>query len=338
MAEKARPLGGITPHVWVIEATHGCNLRCGHCSCRLQPPGEYEFMSEDAWKSAWKVMQEVSPNCRVDICLGGEPTLHPDLPRLIADGRATCPSVQIQVTTNGTILLKGTRTYRELFDAGANVVYTDMYGPRDEFRRLAEESGAPWYFYYSKPKDAPSPWTYHGPDLKIVVLQEQPENWPKSRFRAGLLGTWYNNLDWEAAKRFGLRPVEKPPARRCNQPFCYVPVHVSGQYLLCCQDNMGETAGTFGRVQEGVDGFKRYWFGREIQLIRRRLREKNREDTSQCSRCCITFSRCDYKRWTDEEVNRWWDGERWQPLEEEPGFDRFAKPAKKTGFNLEGDR
>ena len=313
--KKKKPLGKSTPWAWVFELVHGCNLRCGHCSCRLLEPGKYSFMDRETWRNGWGVLNEISPHSRVDICLAGEPTLHPHIVQYLRMARKICPTAQIQITTNGTMLRTGRVVYSELLEAGANIIYTDMYGPQEEFRQLAKASGFPWYEYYDALEGAPSPWTYHGPDLKMIVLQEQPENWPKSRFKAGLMGTWYNHLDWEAAARFGLSPVIKPLTRRCNQPFIYVPVHVDGSYLLCCQDNWGETAGLFGNVHSGVVGFKKYWFGKEMQIIRGRLRNKNRKDTSYCSRCCITFSRCDYIYWKHDPLTKFWDGSNWASIE-----------------------
>lgn len=311
-----RPLGRFTPRVWVIEPTHGCNLRCAHCSCRLDPlPKKYHFISEASWTSAFEIMAKVSPYRRVDICLGGEPTLHPGLVDLLCIARDVNPTAQIQITTNGTMLLSGKIRLKQLLDAGANIIYVDMYGPSDDFKRLAKEAGVLWYEYYNKPKSAPSPWMYHGPDTKMVILQEQPENWPVSRRRANLLGTWYNHLDWDAARKFGLTPVVNAPHRRCNQPFHYVPVDSRGNYLLCCQDNTGETAGMFGNVDSGIDGFLKYWLGETMQTYRRNLMVKDRKANSQCSRCSIAFSRCDLKHYTDEQLSFYWDRQ-WYPFDQ----------------------
>jgi hypothetical protein len=321
--KKRKPLGKTSPYNWVVELVHGCNLSCGHCSCRLDPKGVYHFMDEQTWRETWSIMRKVTPTCRADICLGGEPTLHPRLYDYLRIARELSPDSQIQITTNGTMLMQGKIAYAGLIASGANIVYTDMYGPRKRFIEMAKESKLPWYEYYNRPSGAPSPWTYHGPHVKLIVLQEQPAFWPKSRLRAGLLGTWYNHLDWQAAKRFGLKPVTEPLKRRCNQPFIYANVDSRGNYLLCCQDNTGETSGKFGSVHDGVPGFLRFWYGKELQIIRRRLRDKNRADTSYCSRCCITFARCDYKHWTDEQVNQFWDGAGWQQLpKDEKGSHR----------------
>ena len=312
--KKIRPLGSTSPWVYSIEPVNGCNLRCGHCSRRLNEPGVYRFMSEEIWRSAWDIHAHFVPTTRVDLCVSGEPTLHPDLYNFLKIARSISPLAQIQITTNGTMLRKGVYEIKKLIEAGANIIYIDMYGPHEEFIEMARASQIPWFEYYDAPPGAPTPWRYWGPDLRLVVLMEQPENWPQSRFRAGMLGTWYNHLDWEAAKRFGLEPVTKPLTRRCNQPFLYATISAGGEFLLCCQDNWGETAGLFGSAAEGRAGFLKYWYHREIQIIRARLREKNRADTSYCSRCCWTASRCDFKHWKDQEVSIWWDGKSWQPI------------------------
>ena len=314
--KKVNPLGPTSPWVWSLEPTHGCNLRCGHCNCALDPlPKTYHFMDEETWTAAWQIIGALAPTRRVDLCVGGEPTLNPNLLRFLAIARKLSPLSQIQITTNGTALFKGKYTHRQLLGAGANIVYVDMYAPRARHIELAQASGYPFYEYYDAPQGAPSPWTYHGPDLKLIVLQRQPEHWPKSRFRAGLMGTWYNHLDWKAAARFGLKPVLEPIVRRCNQPFLYVTIDSRGRYLLCCQDNTGESVReNFGSVHTGAAGFKSFWYGETMQRIRRHLREKSRGTASDyCRRCCVTFSRCDFKHWTDQQVGIFWDGQSWRP-------------------------
>jgi hypothetical protein len=165
----------------------------------------------------------------------------------------------------------------------------------------------------------------------MIVLMDPPFRWPKSRYRAGLLGNWYGNLDWEAGKKFGMKPLEKPIARRCNQPFLYVSVAASGAYLLCCQDGLHKSEGRFGNVLDGVPGFQKFWYGKEMQLVRRRLHHKNRADTDYaCAKCNITFSRCDFRHWTETQVNHYWDGENVQQLEHDPGLTRFEKSSENT--------
>ena len=123
-----------------------------------------------------------------------------------------------------------------------------------------------------------------------------------------------------------MSPLAEPLVRRCNQPFLYVTVSASGEYLLCCQDGMQVTKGRFGSVAEGVEGFHRFWYGREMQTVRRRLRLKNRADTDYaCRKCNITFSRCDFTHWKDEDVGKYLDRDGWSALPSEAGVDRFMK-------------
>lgn len=317
--KKIKPLGMSSPYAWVIEPVYGCNLSCGHCSHALDKEKKFLFMDEKTWIATWTILNKISPTVRVDLCLSGEPTLHPDLVEFLAIARGISPYSQIQITTNGTMLLQKKVSYKKMLDAGANIVYTDMYGPHQKFIQLASASGYPFYEYYgiNRPLDAPSPWTYHGPDLKLIVLQEQPENWPKSRFKAGLLGTWYNNLDWEKAKQFGLHPIVQPLSRRCNQPFIYIPVNYKGDYLLCCQDNCHESENLFGNVHNGEEGFLKYWYGKKLQSFRKNLRIKNRAGNEFCQRCGITFSRCDYLHWTEDEIGKTYMGNgKWKGIGE----------------------
>jgi len=327
--KKIKPLGSTSPIVWSIEPAFGCNLKCDHCCADLIPKSNNNKMNELVWKRTFEILNEVSPTVRVDLCgFVGEPTLNDELLTLLPVARELAPLTQIQITTNGTKLLSGKYKMKDLLDAGANVLYVDQYGPHERYEQLATESGYPFYSYYNKPENAPSPWKYHGPDLKIIVLMDEPSTWPKSRLRAGLLGNWYGNMNWDrgtAQKNFNMRPLEKPLTRRCNQPFLYVTVASDGSYLLCCQDGLQVTKGKFGNVLDGVDGFKKFWYGEEMQTIRRRLRYKNRADTPYaCNKCNVTFSRCDLKHWNESEIFKYWNGTDWTQLKDEPGVDRFV--------------
>jgi hypothetical protein len=273
-------------------------------------------MAAETWVNTFKIINEVSPTIRVDLCgFVGEPTLNDHLVEWLPIARELAPRVQIQITTNGTMLKAGKVTYADLLNAGANIIYTDQYGTHEQFEKLARESGYPFYQYYGPDGEKmPTPWKYYGPHVKLIVLMDHPGTWPKSRLRAGLLGNWYGNMNWDRGKRFGMKPVEGPLQRRCNQPFLYVTVAASGNYLLCCQDGLQVTSGKFGSVNEGMDGFKRFWFGQEMQTVRTRLRNKDRTTSYACAKCNITFSRCDFKHWSDDQVGQFWNGQSWQPL------------------------
>jgi hypothetical protein len=228
--------------------------------------------------------------------------------------RKCAPYAQIQMTTNGTKIASGDLTYKDLFGAGANIIYVDMYAPEKKHVKLAEESGYYWYRYLDAPKDAPGAWSYHGPDKRFIVLMQPPIRWPDRRKSLGRLGTFFNHLDWKAAEPFNLFPVTEPIARGCSQPFKYVSIKVDGSYELCCQDFFAETAEFLGNVSEGVEGFERFWFGEFMQEHRLHLRNKDRAWSPYCSRCNITFSMADWRMWEDDALKYYWNGNSWLPL------------------------
>ena len=139
---------------------------------------------------------------------------------------------------------------------------------------------------------------------------DPPYKWPKSRLNANLLGNWLGNLNWKKGKRYGMKPLEEPIKRRCNQPFINVTVSARGEYLLCCQDGMHMTEGWFGNVSEAREGFLNFWYGKKLQSFRRTLRNKIRSGI--CAKCNITFSRSDYILWKDEQMDRYMKDGKWE--------------------------
>ena len=272
-------------------------------------------MSDETWIDIFKLVDATVPMSRLEMSNAGEPTLHPRLIEMLTLGRKLAPRAQFQITTNGTMLTKGEITYKQLFRAGMNVIYVDMYAPKEQHIELAEQSGYLWYEYLDPPKGAPNAWTYHGPHVKFIALMEPPHSWPKKRLSLGRLGTFYNHLDWKAAEKFNMFPVTEPIARGCAQPFKYVSIKQDGYYEFCCQDFFGETAGKLGHVSEGVAGFEKFWFGEFMQLHRAHLREKDRAWSNYCSRCNITFAMADWRMWDESALKSYWNGEDWKELD-----------------------
>ena len=284
------------PWAWALEPVRGCNLKCWHCPARLLPHGQYQLMTPAVWRALWQVIAACTPGRRVEMAQMGEPTLHPEMLSYLRVARQLSPSSQIQITTNGTELMAGRVTYRDLFKAGLNVCYVDMYHDHEAHRQLARNSRIPFYDYLTPPPDAPSPWGYHGPDFQLIVLMQNPSNWPEAKKHRNHIGTFLNHLDWDVAEKHGVHPVTQPLQKYCAQPFKYVTVTVDGDYVLCCQDFLGETAGTLGNVQDGPEGFLRFWFGPRMMEARRELLTGNRaalSECARCNRCSLTQENCD---------------------------------------------
>ena len=103
-----------------IEITTGCNLRCAGCQRTLG-------MAAGTWRNAHMPMSRFAailanaPPADTVILQGiGEPTLHPDLPALVAAARQCGKFHAISFNTNG--LVREPEYYRALRDAGLNHV------------------------------------------------------------------------------------------------------------------------------------------------------------------------------------------------------------------------
>ena len=331
MEDRNRSLAKVRPKAWGVEVVKGCNLTCGFCAARLYPKNEYKHMTMETWVQLLKVIKAVTPVSRMMVAGVGEPTLHPLLPEFFQESRRRCPDLQLMTYTNGTMLLSGKATYRELLGGGVNFIYVDMYGHEDRHRQLARESGYEWHDYTSdRSKDA---FTYkNDSNQRYILLCPNPGNWSKQKVGRGAFATFLNNLDWKAAAKHGLTPVTNPPARRCDQPTRNTMVHWNGNYTFCCYDAMQEVSGTLGNVSDGVDGFFRYWLGEYMQMTRRMLDQKNRKDHPQCSKCARCGSRADIPLWPETMLQDYWDGKRWRSLPE--SMRSAAKTDRKINLSL----
>lgn len=81
--------------VW-LEITGKCQLSCAHCYAESGPTGTAGTMAGDDWQRV--IDQAAALGVRMVQFIGGEPTLHPDLPRLI--DHALRRQLQVEVFSN----------------------------------------------------------------------------------------------------------------------------------------------------------------------------------------------------------------------------------------------
>jgi Predicted Fe-S oxidoreductases len=79
-----------------LEITGKCNLACQHCYAGSSPQGHHGRMSATDWQRV--ISQAAEMGCRSVQFIGGEPTVHPDLARLIR--LAAEMKMQIEVYSN----------------------------------------------------------------------------------------------------------------------------------------------------------------------------------------------------------------------------------------------
>ena len=110
----------------VLEITSRCNLSCQFCFARSGAGKEDHDSPLEQVSQMLDSVRQVSPKTNIQIS-GGEPTLHPDLPRIIDRARATGFGF-IQLNTNGVLLSRERSMARNLKSAGLSSVFLQFDG------------------------------------------------------------------------------------------------------------------------------------------------------------------------------------------------------------------
>lgn len=103
-----------------LEITGKCQLACGHCYASSGPDGTHGTMTADDWESV--IDQAAALGVSMVQFIGGEPTLHPDLPRLVR--YALAANIEVEIYSN---LVHVTPTLWETFRAPGVRLATSYY-------------------------------------------------------------------------------------------------------------------------------------------------------------------------------------------------------------------
>ena len=126
----------LPPRFVTLKPTLRCNLRCEFCRFVANGDvfGKRDWLEIDDWR---RVIDEVAPY-RPYICLtGGEPTLYPHLPELIAHIKQR--GLICALTTNGTMLAQRAEA---LLAAPPDTIILSLDGPRDLHDQVRGANGA----------------------------------------------------------------------------------------------------------------------------------------------------------------------------------------------------
>ena len=339
--DRRRPLGRVNPWAWCVEVTRGCNLACGFCPTRLYPRGERLFVSDYTWGSALEIVNELMPYTRFLIANWGEPTLHPRFVELMKMGKRIAPNLTLLLYTNGTQILNGNLTYRELFEAGLDSVYVDVYSDRERHIELAKESSYQWWEEGKRPKKMKNLFERKHGQGHFIQISRNPAEWLPMKANRGATMTFLNDLDWEAAGKLGMTPVVYPPHRRCDQPVKFPTFVWDGNYVFCGQDVTNRTAGKLGNVSDGSASFLKFWLGRYMQDLRSKVHQNTdgRASHENCRYCAFVGGRADVPIWR-VGFSEYWDGERfislppWEKVEAPNGKIKRIVQNRNRGFGF----
>lgn len=280
------------PNSVQVEATEGCNLRCGFCGIRGirqaggrgDLSGPYRYMHPTTAELIAKDIKSAGWNPRIEFAMHGEPTMNPHLPELVALFRHHLPHVPIMITTNGIPLLEGPviglgggvprpGTWRsrvaDLFDAGASTVAVDDYKPH-RCRTALLTTVIPGVAVHQYPAGGPAANPHRRParqEKRLILVQAIDE---------AELGN-HSHLSNHAG---AAGPPDPTVQERCALPFREISVRWDGNVALCCNDWRGQYK--IGAVtQFELAGL---WQSAEFQAARRRL-YAGRRDMAPCHGC-----------------------------------------------------
>jgi 2-deoxy-scyllo-inosamine dehydrogenase (SAM-dependent) len=263
-------IAAIKPWSVQVELVAGCQLRCPFCGINALPWKQGEVHSSLSVEQSVHVASEIrtlNDKPRIEFALRGEPLLNPKAVAIIQVFRRVLPQAQLQMTSNGVVLLKENVIPR-LFQAGLNILLLDCYrGHGEKLRAVVERNHGRVPVY--ELGDGPSPWHNHGPRGAFIVLS------PDLRDIDTASRTIFNQAGNSPVGR-----TEKPLGTMCPSPWREVVIHSDGNVPLCCDDWGGEYV--LGNVFETP--LAEIWVGEAAQAARRLLRYGQRWFTP-CCRC-----------------------------------------------------
>lgn len=274
------------PYCISPELVEGCNRMCSFCGIHgiwTEPKyKKLKFMSHvNAIQIAIDIKRwyGVDKPPRLELAMHGEPTLNPDLIRILSTFRANNPNMQIQLTTNGKTSLKDPILIPMMFQAGLNILLVDTYDDtKPALTALCKASGFPTYNIYDA--DCPNPFANHrNPKLQIIVTMDdlgQANGKISSRVVWNMAGSvpkkWFTDR--------GLVLPKMPMPKKCIRPFREMDIHWDGTVPVCCLDWKHECI--LGKFPE--QSLEDIWEGDTFMAARLLLWEKNRT-MRPCYKC-----------------------------------------------------
>ena len=122
------------PTLAVIDITNRCNYNCPMCFADVTGEGEHYFLDPDLVGRMLQSLLDRPVPCRHIQFSGGEPTLHPQFPRILRMARDLGFN-HIQVATNGSRFVS-LDYVRECEEAGLHTLYLQFDGVNDDVYRV----------------------------------------------------------------------------------------------------------------------------------------------------------------------------------------------------------
>jgi len=253
--------------------THGCNFRCPFCGINAIDVSKMEYMDLRIVEHTCEMIKEDGWNCRIGLGTHGEPSLHPDLLKVIDIIRTILPKHHISMISNGAGIIRRSLSYiDEIMTAGVNVLMLDDYGHSDLVRRIkGGYTGHNQLYYYPTDQQANPHKRRKVTEHHIVIVESidiaKKGNHSRINNRAGCAYEGIPNIK---------------EGRRCANPFRDFTVRYNGNVPICCVDFRGVIK--CGNVLD-VNSLEEIWNGEVFSAIRRFMYHGMRSKVHPCRIC-----------------------------------------------------
>lgn len=270
------------PHNIQIELVEGCNRMCDYC-------GIYSIWKNVKDRSIKKMEYSLAKDIaydlgkwfgakRIEFAMHGEPTLHNKLTDIISIFRNHCEKAQLQLTTNGSLILKkGPDIIKTWFGQGLNLLIVDTYHKREELVAICGQSGIQVSDYYTEPFNC---YQYHSHKIQQIIIMGDIGKMNGKKAARKIINH-AGNINPNLAHKFGIQTIRQPLNKTCSRPFREITIHYDGSIPLCCIDWRHEFI--VGKFPE--DGsLHEIWNNDIFNIMRLFLQSKNRQFLP-CYRC-----------------------------------------------------
>lgn len=247
------------PYSVNIETVQGCNRRCDFCGT-MGMEKKIHFADMNVIKHTLSLLREANFTGSIRFAAHGEPTLNPDIAKIVRLARIALPKVALNLFTNGTVIEKKPKLVDDLFAAGLNNLIVDEYSDHLVGKFIENDPVCQKYQIVRE-----------GAGVELISKN------PKAR-RICIVPP----IDGEknSAKRrlcnqcgAGMPPLKEPLSMRCSVVFREMTVRNNGDVCLCCNDFRGYFK--VGNIME-CGSLDQIWFHPRFEAARRILFTGNR--------------------------------------------------------------
>jgi len=265
------------PNSVQIELVHGCNRRCSYCGT-MGFKREFIFIKEETLKEICRLIKNSNFNPRIILGGAGEPTLHPELLKMLEIIRTELPNLQIQLINNGFWINKNGYSFiKELLNF-VNDVAIDDYDSninKEELKKFILE--------FEKEKNE---------KVKFETLESgvsfYAEKNPKKK-RVLIIPAINETQDLKSRKfsnhcGAGLPHSKKYNNKICTMIFRDMIFRCDGNIPICCDDFRGEYL-VCNILKEKFEKLEDVWNAPRLVSARKILKYKGRKYIHPCDVC-----------------------------------------------------